>query len=118
MFENAEIVKGCRIISAVFTETSSDTLRKMCERIVANGPKAVMVIGGIKNGKATLACACGEEARKHGANAGKIVKAVAQIAGGNGGGKPDIAMAGAKDISKMDDAIKAVKGIVIDMITE
>ena len=51
-----------------------------------------------------------------GANAGKIVKAVAQLAGGNGGGKPDMAMAGAKEPGKVDSALNAVKEIVFSML--
>ena len=47
--------------------------------------------------------------------AGKIVKAVAQLAGGNGGGKPDIAMAGAKDLSKIDSALSQVAEIVAEI---
>ena len=47
-----------------------------------------------------------------GAHAGNIVKAVAQIAGGNGGGKPDSAMAGGKEIAKVDEALAAVNSIV------
>lgn len=118
LFGKTQIVKGCRILSAVFTETSADALKIMCDRVISNAPKAVVVVGGVKDGKATLACACGEQARKRGAHAGKIVKAVAQIAGGNGGGRPDIAMAGAKDIHKLDDAIMAVKDIVLDMVSD
>ena len=55
---------------------------------------------------------------EQGANAGNIVKAVAQIAGGNGGGKPDLAMAGAKDPTKVDEAIMQAKAIILDMIKE
>ena len=78
----------------------------------------VAVLAGICDGKVTFACCCGEEARAKGANAGKIVKAVAQIAEGNGGGKPDLAMAGAKNIDKVDDALRAVREIVLDMVQE
>ena len=46
----------------------------------------------------------GKEAQNKGLNAGKLVKEVAQVTGGNGGGKPDFAMAGAKDLTKMDEA--------------
>lgn len=52
---------------------------------------------------------------KNGANAGKVVKAVAQAAGGNGGGKPDMAMAGAKDPEKIDSALNMVKDIISEM---
>ena len=51
-----------------------------------------------------------------GAHAGKIVKQVAQIAGGNGGGKPDSAMAGAKDLNMLDEALAAVEKIVAEMV--
>ena len=50
------------------------------------------------------------------ANAGKVVKAVAQMAGGNGGGKPDMAMAGAKDAEKVQFALDSVKAIVFEML--
>ena len=69
-------------------------------------------MASVTDGKATIACACGKNARSNGAAAGKIVKAVAQLAGGNGGGKPDIAMAGAKDISKIDTALSKLTEIV------
>ena len=47
--------------------------------------------------------------------AGKVVKAVAQAAGGNGGGKPDMAMAGAKDVTKISDALAVVKETVLGL---
>ena len=60
-------------------------------------------------------------ARKHrtrGLNAGKLVKEVAQVTGGNGGGKPDFAMAGAKDLTKMDEALAAVEEFVAKMLAK
>jgi alanyl-tRNA synthetase len=78
--------------------------------------KAVVVLGGVTGSKGTFACACGKEALALGLNAGKIVKAAAQLTGGNGGGKPDMAMAGAKDVSKIDEALSAVKDIVAESL--
>ena len=66
------------------------------------------------DGKVTFAAACGKEALELGANAGKIVKSAAQMAGGNGGGKPDMAMAGAKDAEKVQFALDSVKAIVFE----
>ena len=96
----------------------ADMLKTMCERALSMAPKCVVTIAAIADGKASFACACGKEAQQKGAHAGKIVKAVAQIAGGNGGGRPDMAMAGAKDVSKVDDALVAAKQIILDMVTE
>lgn len=57
-----------------------------------------------------------KDAKALGVNAGKLVKAVAQAAGGNGGGKPDMAMAGAKNPEKIDEALAIVKETVYGMI--
>ena len=58
----------------------------------------------------------GKAAVEKGVHAGQIVKQVSQIAGGNGGGKPDSAMAGAKDLSKLDEALAAVESVVETMV--
>ena len=63
-----------------------------------------------------FAAACGKDALSKGAHAGNIVKQVAIIAGGNGGGRPDTAMAGGKDKQKVEEALSAVQNIITDMI--
>ena len=67
-------------------------------------------------GKTTLAVSVGKKAQEKGLKAGVLVKAIAAIAGGNGGGKPDMAMAGIKDATKVDEALAAVAGIVAQNI--
>ena len=118
LMANSQLEKGVRIICAAMTDVTGDMIKEMCGKILDVAPKAVIVLVGINEGKVTFGCACGKEAREKGANAGKIVKAVAQIAGGNGGGKPDLAMAGAKDPTKVDEAIIEAKTIILDMIKE
>ena len=65
-----------------------------------------------------LSATAGKEAQKKGCHAGNIVRAAAKVAGGNGGGKPDFAMAGAKDLTKIDEALAAVNTIVSEMVKE
>ena len=77
---------------------------------------AYCVLATENDGKVTFAAACGKEALALGANAGKIIKAVAQKAGGNGGGKPDMAMAGAKQPEKISEALDSVKETVYAML--
>lgn len=101
-----------KVMTTKLAGADADVMRNICSSIIDREPNAVFVVAGISDGKATIACACGEQARKNGAMAGKIVKAVAQLAGGNGGGKPDIAMAGAKDLSKIDSALSQTAAIV------
>ena len=96
--------------------TGSEALRTMCDKARDLAPNVVAVIAGTSNGKATIAVACGKNAQEKGAHAGNIVRAVAKIAGGNGGGKADSAMAGAKDLTMLDEALAAVEGIVAEML--
>ena len=90
-------------------------LRDICEKAKSKVPNAVVVMAAANDGKVTFAAACGKDALALKANAGRIVKAVAQAAGGNGGGKPDMAMAGAKDESKIDFALSQAAQVVEEM---
>ena len=70
----------------------------------------------LTDGKGNFLCIASPEAVAKGANAGKIVKEIAAIAGGKGGGKPDTAMAGIADVTKIDEALLALTDIVKNMI--
>ena len=116
IFDKAKEVNGVKIVSALLTGTSGDMLKTMCDKFKDLAPNVVAVLAGTTDGKATIAAACGKEAIQMGAHAGNLVRKVAQIAGGNGGGKPDLAMAGAKDLTKLDEALAAVEGFVTEML--
>ena len=113
LFDNAEEVGGVKIASAYFTGTSGDTLRGMCDSIrdKAVNP-CVAVLVGKTDDKITMAVTVNKLAQEKGLKAGVLVKEISAIAGGKGGGKPDFAMAGLKDETKIDEALAAVKGIV------
>ena len=91
-------------------------LKTMCDKITDKVSDCVAVLAAVNGEKLTFVCACSKEAIAKGLKAGNIVKSVAQIAGGNGGGKPDMAMAGGKNVDKTDEAIAAVQGIVSDIL--
>lgn len=116
LFEGAKDLGGVRVITALFSSTPSNALRTMCDKIRDNAPNVVAVLAATQDGKANIAVAVGKEAQQKGLNAGKIVREVAKVAGGNGGGKPDFAMAGAKDLTKLDEALAAAEGIVSGMM--
>jgi alanyl-tRNA synthetase len=109
-------VNGVSVITSKVQDVQGGQLKDMCNMCLDRNQKAVVVLGGVTGSKGTFACACGKEALALGLNAGKIVKAAAQLTGGNGGGKPDMAMAGAKDVSKIDEALSAVKDIVAESL--
>ena len=108
LFAEAKEVEGLKVISAAFTGTGADAVRAMCDKVKEQMPMGVCVVAGMTDGKVTFGAACGAEAVKKGAHAGNLVREVAKMTGGNGGGRPDSAMAGGKDQSKVDDAIAAV----------
>ena len=110
-----EDVCGVDVVSSIVGIDSSN-LRDAATMCTDKNENAVVVLACVNGSKATLACRVGKEALAKGLNAGKIVKAVAQLTGGNGGGKPDMAMAGAKDITKVDEALAAVDNIVKEML--
>ena len=112
LFENAADIDGVRIVSAYLTGTGADTLRDMVDKIRDKAPNAVTVLIGSDGAKTMMAVGVSKNALARGLKAGALVKKIAAIAGGNGGGKPDFAMAGIRDASKIDDALNAVPEIV------
>ena len=113
LFDNAEEIGGVKIASAYFTGTTGDTLRGMCDTIRDKAVKpAVAVLVGKSEDKITMAVTVTKQAQEKGLKAGALVKEIAAIAGGKGGGKPDFAMAGLKDETKIDEALAAVGAIV------
>ena len=116
LFRDAQEVGGVRIISAYFTGTAPETLRGLCDNIRDKAPDAVAVLVGSANEKISMAVSVSKDAQALGLKAGVLVKQIAAIAGGNGGGKPDFAMAGLKDATKIDEALAAVPQIVKNML--
>jgi len=113
LFDNAEEIGGVKIASAYFTGTTGDTLRGMCDTVRDKAVKpAVAVLVGKAEDKITMAVTVTKQAQEKGLKAGALVKERAAMAGGKGGGKPDFAMAGLKDETKIDEALAAVGAIV------
>ena len=113
LFDNAEEADGVKIASAYFTGTTGDTLRGMCDSIrdKAVNPVVAVLVGKAED-KITMAVTVNKLAQEKGLKAGVLVKELSAIAGGKGGGKPDFAMAGLKDETKIDEALAAVSAIV------
>ncbi|MBQ8859788.1 MAG: alanine--tRNA ligase [Ruminococcus sp.] len=116
LINSAPVVGETKIITSMFVDTTPDMLKSMCDKLTDKVDNCVAVLAAVNGEKVTFVCACSKSAIKLGLKAGDIVKKVAQIAGGNGGGKPDMAMAGGKNASATDDAIIAVKGIVKEIL--
>ena len=106
--DQAQEVKGCRVVSAMLSGVSTDALRAMGDELRDKAPNTVAVLAAVGEEKANLLCVCGPEAVKLGAHAGKIVREIAALTGGKGGGRPESAMAGVGDKTKIDEALMAL----------
>lgn len=118
LYDNVEEVKGIKIITAMLNGTSGESLRKVMDGIKSKNGSFIAVLAGVSDGKGNFVCACSSEAVDKGANAGQIVRMVAEITGAKGGGKPDMAMSGIGDNTKIDEALLAVKGIAGEMLKD
>ncbi len=115
LISGAKNVGSFKVITALLKGEGADSLRLMTDMVKDAEPAAVVVIADVSAGKLSFSAACGKDAVNHGAHAGNIVKAVAKLAGGSGGGRPECAMAGGKEIEKAGEALAAVESIVAPM---
>ncbi|MBE6638335.1 MAG: alanine--tRNA ligase [Ruminococcaceae bacterium] len=112
----AKTVGSVKLMAARVDGASVDAVRGLCDNIRAEDASSVVVIALVNGGKLNFVASCGADAVKSGANAGKLVKEAAVICGGGGGGRPDSAMAGGKDASKVDAALAAVETALAGML--
>ena len=116
MFSSAVDVDGLELYTAKVDGTTPDALRSMGDDVKTKGDNVVAVLAGVNGDKANFVAVCGKGAIAKGVKAGDLVKEVAKIANGGGGGRPDSAMAGAKDITKIDEALSKAEEIVKSLI--
>lgn len=116
MFSSAVDVDGIELYTAKVEGTTPDALRSMGDDVKTKGDNVVAVLAGVNGDKANFVAVCGKGAIAKGVKAGDLVKEVAKIANGGGGGRPDSAMAGAKDITKIDEALSKAEEIVKSLI--
>ena len=109
LIDEADEIAGIKVIAEKFEGIEGDMLKTMCARVTDKSAASVVLLASVNGAKLTFACAAGKEVIAKGIKAGDLVKAAAQLTGGNGGGKPDMAMAGGKDVSKVDEALDAFK---------
>ena len=115
---SAKAVKGLKVFTATNIVSDINDLRKMGDFIKDREANAVAVIAVTQEDKASLLAVCGKNAVKQGVRAGDLIKAVTAVCGGSGGGKPDSAMGGCKELLKLDDALAVVDDFVFEHVKE
>ena len=108
ILETVKQVKDVTVVSARVEVKDNNGLRQMMDEMKQKLSKGVIVLGAAVNGKVMLVAGVTDDLKAGNFHAGKLVNHVASLCDGKGGGRPDMAMAGAKDISKLDDALQSV----------
>lgn len=99
-------IKGIDVVFGSFKDTDSNLLRNLGDKIKDKLKYSVVILGSNNGGKALFIVMASKEALEKGIHSGKIIKEVAMVAGGNGGGRPDLAQAGGINGEKVEEAIK------------
>ena len=118
LFAVSTLEKGVRIIKGKFDGTNAAMLKTMGDRLLDGAPKSVAVLFGVDGDKANLAVICGKEAQEKGLHAGKLIKKIAALVDGKGGGKPERAMAGVGTLSKIDEALAQAPELILAEVQE
>lgn len=105
-------VDGIKILVASFEDLDAEMLRNNADIIRNKIGECVVVIGSSDKEKCTFVATATKSIVSRGVHAGKLIGQVAKIAGGSGGGRPDLAQAGGKDVTKMTEALAAVDKII------
>lgn len=111
VIESAKMVKNVKVVSAQIPLDSAKTMREVGDHLRDKMGSGVAVLGGILNGKVSLLVIVSKDLIAT-IKAGNIIKDVAQIVGGGGGGRPDMAQAGGSMPDKLPEALHAIYGIV------
>ena len=116
LLKGALDVGGLHVVTCSQGECDAAGLRKIGDALRDKDGAVVAVIAAVNGDKITFQCVCGKEAVSRGIRAGDVIRSVTAIAGGKGGGKPDSAMGGGQDVSKLNEALSSVEGFVRERI--
>ena len=108
----ARVIGGLHVITATVSDSDAGKLRQMGDLLRDKDPAVAAVLCTVNDNKITFLAVCGKDAVAKGVKAGDLVRQVCTCCGGSGGGKPDSAMGGGKDINKVDDALALVDDFV------
>ena len=112
LLNNAKIVGDVSVITADLKDMAVDAVRSLGDTIKDKNPSAVAVFAIHSGEKLNFIAVCGKDAVSSGAHAGNILREVSAVTGGKGGGRPDSAMSGGKDISKIGEALALVETLI------
>jgi len=112
LLSQAEVINGVRVLVAKVPPSRMEILREMSDLLREQLGSAVVVLGTVYEDKPAFLAVVTPDLVDRGYNAGEIVKQVARVAGGSGGGKASLAQAGGKYKDKLDEALRLVRSLI------
>ena len=117
VLNNVKEIKGVKFLAAKVDGVDMNGLRELGDDLKNKlGDTAVLLLASVMEGKVNLVSMVSDAAQKTGAHAGNLIKAVAGLVGGGGGGRPNMAQAGGKNPAGVDECLKAAEDIVAEQI--
>jgi alanyl-tRNA synthetase len=109
-------VNGVQVVAARVDATDGETLREMTDWLRNRLGSAVVVLGAVIEGKPNFVAAVTDDLVGRGIKAGDLIKQVARIVGGGGGGRPTLAQAGGRDPNRLGEALESVPSAVAGLL--
>ena len=116
VLSNAAEISGVKVVTARFDQLDMEGLRNTGDMLKNKLGSGVVVLGSSYGDKVSFVVTATKDVLGKGVHSGNIIKEVAKVAGGGGGGRPDMAQAGGKDISKIDEALKKAFSVIESQI--
>lgn len=111
-----EVLEGINVVRGEVFQVEASELREITEKVLDKLQSGVVVLGTKGEGKVSFSVMISKDLVKKGLHAGKLIKDVAAIAGGGGGGRPDMAQAGGKNPEKLEEALRKVSELLQSMV--
>ena len=118
VLDQVKEVKGIKLLAAQIEGVDMNGLRELGDQLKEKLGDGVVVLASGSDGKVSLMATATDGAMKKGAHAGNLVKAIAGCVGGGGGGRPNMAQAGGKNPSGIQDALKKAEEVLAEQIKE
>ncbi|MDB4731772.1 DHHA1 domain-containing protein, partial [bacterium] len=118
LLESAQSVGESKIVCEHLKDVDRDTLRDYADQLRQKGKSIAILLGAEIDGKVALLAAVSKDLVKQGVKAGDCVREAAKLVGGGGGGRPDLAEAGGKDASKIDEALQKGADLYKDLMSK
>ncbi len=109
-------VAGVKLLAAKVADVDMNGLRNLGDQLKDKLGEGVIVLASVSDGKVNLMATATEEAQKKGAHAGNLIKAIAGLVGGGGGGRPGMAQAGGKNPAGVEEALKKAGEVLAEQV--